>query len=147
MAAGTGLGPQVDLDTSPNESGAWKSKKMSFSEVKGRYDGPALEAEILEFWREHDVFAKTLAHRAGGPRFVFHTAFDDPTVDPALPQRESVEVRAIAFFRPPLQPSTDPAQRARLDAYVRSVHPPEVTGLCRPLCVRSGLVVSFGSPC
>jgi len=33
-------------------------------------------------------------------RFCFHTAFNDPTVDPRLPQRESVEVRAIAFFRP-----------------------------------------------
>ena len=33
-------------------------------------------------------------------RFCFHTAFNDPTVDPKLPQRESVEVRAIAFFEP-----------------------------------------------
>ena len=30
-------------------------------------------------------------------RFCFHTAFDDPTVDPALPQRESVEVCTLVF--------------------------------------------------
>ena len=31
-------------------------------------------------------------------RFCFHTAFHDPAVDANQPQRESVEVRAIAFF-------------------------------------------------
>ena len=31
-------------------------------------------------------------------RYCFHTAFSDPMVDPGLPQRQSVEVRAIAFF-------------------------------------------------
>ena len=45
---------------------------MSFSEVKGRYDGPALEAEILDFWREHDVFGQTLAMSEGRPLFTFN---------------------------------------------------------------------------
>ena len=34
-------------------------------------------------------------------RYCFHTAFSDPQVDPELPQRQSIEVRAIAFFDPP----------------------------------------------
>jgi len=40
--------------------------------VTGRYDGPALENEVLEFWREHDTFAKTLHRNEGGPQFSFN---------------------------------------------------------------------------
>jgi isoleucyl-tRNA synthetase len=45
---------------------------LSFKEVTGRYDGPALENEVLEFWREHDTFAKTLQQNEGGPQFSFN---------------------------------------------------------------------------
>ncbi len=45
---------------------------MSFKEVSGRYDGPALETEVLEFWREHDVFQKTLDQTEGKPQFSFN---------------------------------------------------------------------------
>ncbi len=45
---------------------------MSFREVSSRYDGPALETEVLAFWRERDVFAKTLAQSANRPRFSFN---------------------------------------------------------------------------
>lgn len=34
----------------------------------------------------------------GTPRFVFHTAFDDPTSPPDAPNRMSIETRAIAIF-------------------------------------------------
>ena len=44
---------------------------LSFKEVSGRYDGPALETEVLEFWREHDVFQKTLDQTEGKPQFSF----------------------------------------------------------------------------
>ena len=40
--------------------------------MTGRYDGPALENEVLEFWREHDTFAKTLHRNEGGPQFSFN---------------------------------------------------------------------------
>jgi hypothetical protein len=33
-----------------------------------------------------------------GPRFIFHTAFDDPSTTPASPPRSSIEARAVAFF-------------------------------------------------
>jgi len=36
-----------------------------------------------------------------GPRFVFHTAFKDPLTTPDSPARESIEIRAIAFFDDP----------------------------------------------
>ena len=45
---------------------------MTFREVQGRYDGPALENEMLDFWREHDVFEKTLQKSKYGPRFSFN---------------------------------------------------------------------------
>ena len=45
---------------------------MTFKEVQGRYNGPTLEEEVLEFWREHDTFAKTLHQNEGGPQFSFN---------------------------------------------------------------------------
>jgi len=45
---------------------------LGFKEVSGRYDGPALETEVLEFWREHDVFQKTLDQTEGKPQFSFN---------------------------------------------------------------------------
>jgi len=45
---------------------------LAFREVKGRYDGPALEREVLDFWREHRTFEKTLAMSEGRPRFSFN---------------------------------------------------------------------------
>ncbi|HEX7062830.1 MAG TPA: isoleucine--tRNA ligase [Woeseiaceae bacterium] len=43
-----------------------------FREVSGRYDGPALEAAVLAFWREHDVFEQTVRRSEGRPRFSFN---------------------------------------------------------------------------
>ncbi|MGY8795110.1 MAG: isoleucine--tRNA ligase, partial [Woeseiales bacterium] len=45
---------------------------MSFKEISGRYDGPALETEVLKFWREHDVFEATLKMSEGRPLFTFN---------------------------------------------------------------------------
>jgi isoleucyl-tRNA synthetase len=45
---------------------------LAFKEVTGRYDGPALEEEVLAFWREHDVFAKTIEATKDGPQFSFN---------------------------------------------------------------------------
>jgi isoleucyl-tRNA synthetase len=47
-------------------------KILSFKEVAGRYNGPALEAEVLAFWREHDVFAASLQASEGRPQFSFN---------------------------------------------------------------------------
>jgi len=46
--------------------------KAEFREVSGRYDGPGLEREVLAFWRDNDVFGKTLAGSQGRPRFSFN---------------------------------------------------------------------------
>jgi len=36
----------------------------------------------------------------GRARFPAHSAFDDPTAPPGVPPRESIEIRALVFFRP-----------------------------------------------
>jgi isoleucyl-tRNA synthetase len=43
-----------------------------FAPVAQRYDGPALEAEILEFWRKERVFERIIAEGANRPRYVFY---------------------------------------------------------------------------
>ena len=45
---------------------------MSFKEIKGRYNGPTIEEEILKFWNENDVFQKTIDQAEGKPRFSFN---------------------------------------------------------------------------
>jgi isoleucyl-tRNA synthetase len=42
---------------------------MSFEEVTERYDGPALEQHILDFWHAHEVFAQSLRQSEGRPLF------------------------------------------------------------------------------
>ena len=44
---------------------------------------------------------KVYDKKEDGPRFVFHTAIDDPLTPPNAPPRKSIEVRAIAFFEVP----------------------------------------------
>ncbi len=43
-----------------------------FREVNAQVDLPALEGQILERWRERDVFARSLAQRAGAEEFVMY---------------------------------------------------------------------------
>jgi len=45
---------------------------MTFDPVDPRVSFPALEEEILTFWREDDTFRKSIALRAGGPNFSFY---------------------------------------------------------------------------
>jgi isoleucyl-tRNA synthetase len=42
-----------------------------FKEVTGRYNGPRLESEILEYWRDNAVFERTLEMSEGRPLFTF----------------------------------------------------------------------------
>jgi len=45
---------------------------LAFKEVQGRYNGPALENEVLAFWREHETFDKALRQTEEGPQFSFN---------------------------------------------------------------------------
>src|SRR6185437_3832014 len=43
-----------------------------FTEVPLRYDGPATEAAILDFWRRENIFQRSLSQSQGRPEFVFY---------------------------------------------------------------------------
>ncbi len=45
---------------------------MALKSVTGRYNGPDLEQGILDFWREHDIFERTLESSKGRPLFTFN---------------------------------------------------------------------------
>jgi isoleucyl-tRNA synthetase len=45
---------------------------VRFERVAPVIDFPQAEAEVRDFWRERDIFAKSLAKRRDGPRFVFY---------------------------------------------------------------------------
>ncbi|MDX2313700.1 MAG: isoleucine--tRNA ligase [Gammaproteobacteria bacterium] len=45
---------------------------MSFKEVGGRYDGPGLEQQVLDFWRAEDVFDKSTEQSVGRPLYTWN---------------------------------------------------------------------------
>ncbi|KAL9178891.1 hypothetical protein ACHAXT_011864 [Thalassiosira profunda] len=51
--------------------------------------------------KDEALIFKVYDKQADGPRFVFHTSFDDPMTPDDAPPRRSIEVRAIAFFGAP----------------------------------------------
>ena len=63
-------------------------KNASFKAIQGRYNGPALEEEVLDYWRDNDVFAKTLEQTKDRPRFSFNegppTANGEPGIHHVL---------------------------------------------------------------
>ncbi|MBT9135536.1 MAG: Isoleucine--tRNA ligase [Firmicutes bacterium] len=61
-----------------------------FQKVQSKVDFPKLEENILEFWREEDVFRKSQALRQNNPRYVFYegppTANGKPHIGHAMPR-------------------------------------------------------------
>ena len=57
----------------------------------------AREEEVIKFWREEDVFKKTVALRKGAPAFTF---FDGPPTANGKPHIGHVETRAIKDIIP-----------------------------------------------
>ncbi|HLU47659.1 MAG TPA: class I tRNA ligase family protein, partial [Planctomycetota bacterium] len=43
-----------------------------FEPLPDRYDFPLAESEVRAFWKDHDIFRKSLDARAGAPVFVFY---------------------------------------------------------------------------
>ena len=70
---------------------------MSFTKVDTRYDGPALEQGILEFWRDQTVFEKSLQHSAGKPLFTFN---DGPPTANGKPGIHHVLARSFKDIYP-----------------------------------------------
>ena len=55
-----------------NKPDATDHTDMAFAPVDSRYNGPALEQEILAFWEARSIFQKTLQQSEGRPRFSFN---------------------------------------------------------------------------
>ena len=70
---------------------------MSFSKVDTRYDGPALEQHILEFWREQAVFEQSLKQSTGRPLFSFN---DGPPTANGKPGIHHVLARSFKDIYP-----------------------------------------------
>ncbi|MGC8897724.1 MAG: isoleucine--tRNA ligase [Bacteroidota bacterium] len=45
---------------------------MLFKELTDKIDYPENEKAVLEFWKAHRIFEKSIALREGGPRFIFY---------------------------------------------------------------------------
>lgn len=46
--------------------------KHHFKEVKASVNYPEMEEKLLQLWRDHNVFQRSMAERAGGPEYVFY---------------------------------------------------------------------------
>ena len=55
---------------------------MSLREVSNALDVPALETQVLARWQRDQTFHRSLARRAGAPRYVF---LDGPPFATGLP--------------------------------------------------------------
>ncbi len=64
---------------------------MTFKQVPSKVDFPALDEEVLAFWRDHRIFEESLRRRTGAPRFVF---YEGPPTANGLPGFHHVLARA-----------------------------------------------------
>ncbi len=63
-----------------------------FQEVKNNVSFPQLEADVLEFWREHRIYDQSLENRQDSPDFVF---YEGPPTANGLPHPGHCLTRAI----------------------------------------------------
>ena len=68
-----------------------------FRPVPSNVNFPALEADVLKFWKEKQIYERSLEHRAGSPRFVF---YEGPPTANGLPHPGHCLTRAIKDLYP-----------------------------------------------
>ncbi len=68
-----------------------------FKPVPSQTDFPALEAEVLAFWKAQRIYERSLERRAGAPRFVF---YEGPPTANGLPHPGHCLTRAIKDLFP-----------------------------------------------
>jgi isoleucyl-tRNA synthetase len=73
------------MSTPPEESRGYRP-------VSAQVDLPAMEHAILEFWRDHDTFNKSLEQTASGSRWTF---YEGPPTANGMPGIHHVEARAF----------------------------------------------------
>ncbi len=70
---------------------------MGYQRPRGEHRFAAVEREILDFWKSHDVFHRSLERTAGGPRFVF---YEGPPTANGLPHNGHVLTRVVKDLFP-----------------------------------------------
>ena len=70
---------------------------MSFKPVSSKLSAPALEENVLKFWKKEKIFEKSLSTRAGGPEYVF---FEGPPTANGRPGVHHVLARAFKDMFP-----------------------------------------------
>ncbi|HYN96392.1 MAG TPA: isoleucine--tRNA ligase, partial [Pilimelia sp.] len=68
------------------------SNASPFTAAPARLDLPGVDHEILAFWRERDIFRRSLAQTEGGPRWVF---YEGPPTANGRPGTHHVEARVF----------------------------------------------------
>ena len=63
-----------------------------YRQVPAQLDLPAMDTEIMAFWRESSIFAKSLTATAGGPRWTF---YEGPPTANGMPGTHHVEARVF----------------------------------------------------
>ncbi len=63
-----------------------------YNAVAPQVDLPAMEHEVLAFWRDNDTFSKSLAQTADGPRWTF---YEGPPTANGMPGTHHIEARAF----------------------------------------------------
>ncbi len=71
-----------------------------FARLPDQFSFPEAEREVLAFWKEHDVFARSLAQRKGAERFVF---YEGPPTANGLPHPGHCLTRTIKDLFPRYQ--------------------------------------------
>jgi isoleucyl-tRNA synthetase len=70
---------------------------MAFKEVSSQVNFPELEESVLAFWKERDIFKKSLELRKDGPRYVF---YEGPPTANGLPGTHHVLARVFKDLFP-----------------------------------------------
>eukprot|EP00747_Dinoflagellata_sp_TGD_P181270 gnl/TRDRNA2_/TRDRNA2_35054_c0_seq1.p1 gnl/TRDRNA2_/TRDRNA2_35054_c0~~gnl/TRDRNA2_/TRDRNA2_35054_c0_seq1.p1 ORF type:complete len:296 (+),score=39.75 gnl/TRDRNA2_/TRDRNA2_35054_c0_seq1:144-1031(+) len=83
----------------PDRTG--ENYSLRFSENHMWYYYPRMKVDDCLIFKVYDK-------KEDGPRFVFHSAFDDPSTPADAPPRKSIEIRAIAFFDCPILQNNTP---------------------------------------
>jgi isoleucyl-tRNA synthetase len=71
-----------------------------FEPLPSKFSFPDSEAQILSWWKEHDIFGQSLRQRAGAERFVF---YEGPPTANGLPHPGHCLTRAMKDLFPRYQ--------------------------------------------
>jgi isoleucyl-tRNA synthetase len=70
---------------------------MVYRDVPAKIDLPAMEHDVLSFWKDNDIFSKSMARTSDGPRWVF---YEGPPTANGMPGTHHVEARVFKDIFP-----------------------------------------------